>query len=189
MYEFLARSLSGEGRQGQAMAELERYSSVGGRNPGTLKQLATLQTELGSKARSRDGAGAAEPDLSRRRSSAQEAGRRCIWTGQPGGAIREYQAVLAAEADRPGGRALSSWRARSGRQEDERGARRSVLRAGSRAWIQAGPETAAGTEREARKQSKNNRKNKPQYSNVHNHCSHPRLHRAEGPHRTIPGRT
>jgi tetratricopeptide (TPR) repeat protein len=49
VYEFLADAYEAKGDKAKEMAELARYSRIGGRNPTTLKQLATLQSEAGQK--------------------------------------------------------------------------------------------------------------------------------------------
>jgi cellulose synthase operon protein C len=49
VYEFLADAYHAKGEKDKEMAELARYSRVGGRNPITLKQLATLQSDAGQK--------------------------------------------------------------------------------------------------------------------------------------------
>ncbi len=49
VYEFLADAYLGKGDKTNQMAELARYSRVGGRNPTTLKQLAELQVNAGQK--------------------------------------------------------------------------------------------------------------------------------------------
>ena len=43
------RGLDGKGEKAKQMAELERYSKIGGRDPATLKQLAQLESEPGRK--------------------------------------------------------------------------------------------------------------------------------------------
>ncbi|HEY3841022.1 MAG TPA: tetratricopeptide repeat protein [Bryobacteraceae bacterium] len=48
-YELLAKIYVGEGDKTNAMAQLEQYSKIGGRDPETLKKLATLQEEAGKK--------------------------------------------------------------------------------------------------------------------------------------------
>jgi cellulose synthase operon protein C len=49
VYEFLADAYEAKGEKDKEMAELARYSKIGGRNPTTLKQLAALQSEAGQK--------------------------------------------------------------------------------------------------------------------------------------------
>ncbi len=49
VYEFLSQAWLAKGDRLKAMAELERYSKVGGRDPETLKQLSELLLEQGRK--------------------------------------------------------------------------------------------------------------------------------------------
>jgi len=49
VYEFLSQAWLAKGDKLKAMAELERYSKVGGRDPETLKQLSELLLEQGRK--------------------------------------------------------------------------------------------------------------------------------------------
>ncbi len=94
-YEELSKLYLGTGDKANAMAQLEKYSQVGGRDPETLKKLATLQEEAGHK------------------KEAQVTLTRLLWidpidqdlltrlgglemdNGDPTDAIREYRAALA----------------------------------------------------------------------------------------------
>src|SRR6185312_11790632 len=49
VYEFLSQAWLAKGDKLKAMAELERYSKIGGRDPQTLKQLSELLLEQGRK--------------------------------------------------------------------------------------------------------------------------------------------
>ncbi|MGA3189830.1 MAG: hypothetical protein ABSF22_22210 [Bryobacteraceae bacterium] len=49
VYEFLAEAYKEKGDKADEMAELARYSKIGGRNPTTVKQLAQLQADAGQK--------------------------------------------------------------------------------------------------------------------------------------------
>ena len=49
VYEFLAEAYLAKGDKEHAIAELARYSEVGGRDPGLIKKLATLLEEAGRK--------------------------------------------------------------------------------------------------------------------------------------------
>ena len=49
VYEFLADAYKAKGEKDKQMAELARYSKIGGRNPSTLKELAQLQSDAGQK--------------------------------------------------------------------------------------------------------------------------------------------
>ena len=95
LYEHRATAFLALGNKPDAIQELEHYARIGGRNPDTLKQLATLLVEAGRPA---DAAIAlnrlnyidpVDEDLHRRLGD--------LWFAQHNieGAIREYQAVLA----------------------------------------------------------------------------------------------
>ncbi len=49
VYDFLAQAYVATGDKAKAMEQLTKYSKIGGRDPATLKQLATLQSEAGMK--------------------------------------------------------------------------------------------------------------------------------------------
>lgn len=96
-YQFLADAYTEKGNKPAAIAELERYAKMGGRNPATLKQLAALQAEAGNK---KAAAAALErlnfifpldSDLH------QKLGDLWLDQGNVAGAIREYQAVVAGK--------------------------------------------------------------------------------------------
>ncbi len=95
VYEFLADAYTAKNDKTSAMAELERYSKIGGRYPPLLKRLATLLEEAGRK---KDAAAVlsrlifihpVDEELHRRLGD--------LWMAQGDlpGAIREYQAVIA----------------------------------------------------------------------------------------------
>lgn len=97
IYEFRADAFVALRNKPAAIDELERYAKVGGREPETLKKLATLLAEAGRPA---DAAAAldrlnyidpVDGDLHRRLGD--------LWFSQSNidGAIREYQAVLAGK--------------------------------------------------------------------------------------------
>lgn len=101
VYEFLSEAYLAKQDKAAALAELERYARVGGRNPGTLKKLATLSEEAGRK---KDAAAALErlnyiypidEDLHRRLGD--------LWLAVDNvpAAIREYRAVLARKPTDP----------------------------------------------------------------------------------------
>jgi len=95
VYEFLAEAYLAKNDKAAAAAELERYASIGGRNPAALKKLAALLEELDRK---KDAAAALhrlnyvypmDEELHRR------LGDLCLSAGNAQGAIGEYQALLA----------------------------------------------------------------------------------------------
>jgi tetratricopeptide (TPR) repeat protein len=95
VYEFLSEAWLAKGDKDKAIAELERYSAIGGRNPGTLKQLASLEAEQGKK---REAAVVLERlnlIYLKDEEAHKKLGDLYMDLGNPTGAIREFQAVLA----------------------------------------------------------------------------------------------
>ncbi len=97
VYEFLAQAWLAKGDKTKAMAELAAYSKIGGRDPVPLKQLSELQLEQGRKKE----AAATLERLNLVYLEDEEAHSRLgtldLDLGNPQGAIREYQAVLAGK--------------------------------------------------------------------------------------------
>jgi tetratricopeptide (TPR) repeat protein len=95
VYERLADAYLDKNEKANAIAELEKYSSVGGRNSATIKKLATLEEEAGHK----DKAIAALKRLNYIYPQDEELHRRLgdllMATNDTEGAIRELQAVVA----------------------------------------------------------------------------------------------
>ncbi|HTQ53288.1 MAG TPA: tetratricopeptide repeat protein [Bryobacteraceae bacterium] len=95
LYQVLADAYLDKGDKKAAIAQLERYTKVGGRSPDTLKQLASLLEEAGNKQEAAavlDRLNYIQPvdeDLHRR------LGDLWLSLGNTAGAIREYRAVLA----------------------------------------------------------------------------------------------
>jgi len=94
VYEFLSQAWLAKGDKLKAMAELERYSKIGGRDPQTLKQLSELLLEQGRK---KDAAAVLER-LNLIYLADEEAHSRLgaisLDLGNAKAAAREYQAVL-----------------------------------------------------------------------------------------------
>ena len=122
LYEFRADAYVALGNPPAAIDELEHYAKVGGRSPDTLKKLATLLVEAGRPA---DAAAAldrlnyinpVDEDLHRRLGD--------LWFDQNNlsGAIREYQAVVAAKPVDPAAAHFNLARAylRASRTDDAR---------------------------------------------------------------------
>ncbi len=95
VYEFLADAYEAKGDKANEMAELARYSRIGGRNPITLKQLAALQSAAGQK---KEAAATLErlnliypkdEDLHKR------LGALYLDLNNPAAAVREFQALVA----------------------------------------------------------------------------------------------
>ena len=154
VYEFLAQAYLAKDDKAKAMAELERYSTVGGRSPATLKQLADLQTRSREEARGGGDAGAAEPDLSGRRSRPSEAREAGHGSEKPDRRDSRVPGCAGRGNDRSGRRAIRAGPGVPGRQPAERRAGRGVQRAGSRAGLQAGPSAVTGTERQTIRMTK-----------------------------------
>jgi tetratricopeptide (TPR) repeat protein len=97
VYEFLAEAYLAKNDQKSAIAVLESYAKMGGRNPVTLKQLAKYLEENGRKA---DAAAALER-LNYIYPMDEELHQRLgtLWLGldNASGAVREFQAVLAGK--------------------------------------------------------------------------------------------
>ena len=95
VYEFLSDAYLAKGDKPKALADLDRYASVGGRDPVLLKQLAKLQIEQGNKT----GAAKTLDRLNLIYLKDEEAhkmlGELDLDLKNPTGAIREFQAVLA----------------------------------------------------------------------------------------------
>jgi cellulose synthase operon protein C len=97
VYEFLAEAYLAKEDKARAAAELERYSTVGGRNPATLKKLATLETELGRKAEAAKALERLNLIYLEDEAAHKQLGDVYMDMGNPASAIREYQAVLAGK--------------------------------------------------------------------------------------------
>jgi tetratricopeptide (TPR) repeat protein len=95
VYEFLAEAYLAKGDKPHAIAELARYSEVGGRNSGLIKKLATLLEEAGQKKE----AAAALARLNWIYPQDEELHRRLgdlyMATGRPEAAIVEFRAAVA----------------------------------------------------------------------------------------------
>jgi tetratricopeptide (TPR) repeat protein len=103
VYEFLAEAYEAKGEKDKEMAELARYSRIGGRNPTTLKRLATLESDAGQK---REAAATLErinliypkdEDLHKR------LGALYMDLNNPAAATREFTAVIAGPPLDPAG--------------------------------------------------------------------------------------
>jgi tetratricopeptide (TPR) repeat protein len=97
VYELLANAYTAKGDKAAARAQLEKYSSIGGRNPALIKKLAALEEEAAEPKR----AAATLDRLNYIYPEDEELHRKLgdLWLAQNNvsGAIREYQAVLAAK--------------------------------------------------------------------------------------------
>ena len=101
MYECLAKAYAAKGDKAAATAQLERYVHIGGRNPETIKLLASQLAEAGNK---KEAAAVLDrlnyiypmdADLH------QRLGELWLDQGNASGAIREFQALLARNPQDP----------------------------------------------------------------------------------------
>jgi tetratricopeptide (TPR) repeat protein len=97
VYEMLADAYAAKGDKANAMAQLEKYSSIGGRSPVVLKKLAALQVEADKKKE----AAATLQRLNYVYPFDEELHRRLgdLWLeqGNTKGAVSEYTAVIASK--------------------------------------------------------------------------------------------
>jgi len=96
VYEILADALVAQNDRGGAIAELDRYRLVGGRDPSLLKRLATLRLEAGQKDKARE----VLDQLVWIRPGDEELHSQLgdLWleAAQPARALREFGALLAS---------------------------------------------------------------------------------------------
>src|SRR5581483_2547083 len=95
VYEFLAKAYLAKNDKPHAIAELQRYSDVGGRNPATLKQLATLQTEAGNKKAAAKALERLNLIYLKDEEAHKKLGDLDMELNKPNEAAREYGAVIA----------------------------------------------------------------------------------------------
>jgi tetratricopeptide (TPR) repeat protein len=93
VYEFLAAAYLAKEKKPEAIAELERYAHIGGRNPETLKQLAGLLTEAGNKKEAADVLERLNYIYPMDSEQHQRLGALWLDMGNAAGAIREFRAV------------------------------------------------------------------------------------------------
>ncbi len=94
-YEFMAAADVAKGDKPAAAAILTQYEHMGGRNPGALKQLASLEEEAGKRAEAAATLARINYIYPMDEGTHQQLGR--LWLAQNNypGAIREYNAVIA----------------------------------------------------------------------------------------------
>ena len=103
VYEALSNAYLAKEDKAKAMAELEQYANVGGRNPAALKQLSDMQSEAGKK---REAAATLERlnlIYLEDEGAHQKLGKLYMDLKNPSAAIREYQADLAVGTIDPAG--------------------------------------------------------------------------------------
>ena len=104
VYDFLAQAYLAKDDKAKAMAELTKYSKIGGRDPVTLKQLATLETEAGLKKEAIGTLERLNVIYLEDEGAHQKLGDLYLELGNPTLAAREYGAVLAlGTVDKAGG--------------------------------------------------------------------------------------
>ena len=103
VYEFLSEAYLAKGDKAQATAELEKYSKIGGRNPETLKQLATLESEAGRKPEAAAALERLNLIYPRDEAAHKKLGELYMDLQKPDPAAREFRAELAAAPVDPAG--------------------------------------------------------------------------------------
>jgi tetratricopeptide (TPR) repeat protein len=96
VYEFLSQAYLAKGDKGKAAAELERYAKIGGRDPVTLKQLATLEAEQGRKPEAAATLDRLNLIYLKDEEAHKKLGELDLDLGNAKGAVREFGAVLAS---------------------------------------------------------------------------------------------
>jgi tetratricopeptide (TPR) repeat protein len=94
VYEFLSDAYLAKGDKLKAIAELEHYSRIGGREPSVLKQLATLESEQGHKKEAVDALERLNFIYLKDEEAHKKLGELYMDLGNAKGAAREFQAVL-----------------------------------------------------------------------------------------------
>jgi tetratricopeptide (TPR) repeat protein len=97
VYEMLADAYAAKGDKLNAMRQLERYSSIGGRSPTTVKKLAVLQEEAGKKAEAAETLQRLNYIYPMDDELHRKLGDLWMATGNTQGAIMEYRAVIAGK--------------------------------------------------------------------------------------------
>jgi tetratricopeptide (TPR) repeat protein len=95
VYEFLSDAYLAKGDKAKAIAELERYAGVGGRDPSLLKHLSSLQAEAGNKRAAAKALERLNLIYLKDEEAHKKLGELYMELNNPSGAAREYAAVLA----------------------------------------------------------------------------------------------
>ncbi len=93
VYEFLAAAYLAKDRKPEAVAELERYTHIGGRNPASLMQLADLLTEAGNKKEAAEVLERLNYIYPMYNAQHQKLGALWLEMGNAAGAVREFRAA------------------------------------------------------------------------------------------------
>lgn len=97
IYEFLANAYFAKDNKPAAIAELERYTKIGGRNPTTLKKLADELVAAGNKKEAAAVLDRVNFIYPMDGAQHEELGELWLDQGNLAGAVREFQAVLARD--------------------------------------------------------------------------------------------
>jgi tetratricopeptide (TPR) repeat protein len=97
VYEMLAAAYLGKGDKAPAIRALEDYAREGGRNPDTLKRLASLNEEAGNKQAAAEALARLNYIYPNDGELHQRLGALYLDLGKSEAAIREYQALIAAK--------------------------------------------------------------------------------------------
>jgi tetratricopeptide (TPR) repeat protein len=103
VYEFLAEAYEATNDKPAAMAQLERYSTIGGRDPVTLKKLAVMQTEAGKKKEAAATLERLNLIFPEDEAAHQKLGDLYLDLGNATLAAREFKSVLAGKPVDPAG--------------------------------------------------------------------------------------
>jgi len=103
VYEFLAEAYIAKNDKPAAMRELEKYSSIGGRDPATLKQLASLESDAGKKKEAAATLERLNLIFLHDEPAHQKLGDLYLDLGNANLAAREFQSVLAGKPVDPAG--------------------------------------------------------------------------------------
>jgi tetratricopeptide (TPR) repeat protein len=95
VYEALAQAYAGKGDKAAAMAQLEQYARIGGRNPDTLQQLAKMLEEAGRKKEAVAVLNKLNLIYPLEANAHKELGSLLLDQGDTRGAVREFGAVVA----------------------------------------------------------------------------------------------
>lgn len=96
VYEFLSQAYTAKGEKDKAMAELERYAKIGGRDPATLKELAQMQTVAGDKKDAAVTLQRINLFYLKDEETHKKLGDLYMDLQNPDGAVREFRAVIAS---------------------------------------------------------------------------------------------
>jgi tetratricopeptide (TPR) repeat protein len=103
VYEMLADAFQAKGEKDKEMAELSRYSKIGGRNPVTLKELAVLEADAGKKSEAAATLERINLIFPKDEELHKRLGALYLDLKNPAAAVREFQALVAMPPLDPAG--------------------------------------------------------------------------------------